>query len=212
MSKRIISADEAVSAAPLANHLPKSSEMKKKVPRRFSGEHSDEYREQIFRDAFSSGYQAGHAQGTLAAREDERHRMLAFAADARALINRVESAMDLWYQKAEAGLARFATELASRIVAEEIQLRPEVILSIVREALQRVTNSVSARIRVNPADLTALSEHREELIHACQGVRELEFVGDEALSRGSVIIEGESGVIDARVEAKLDELSPGEAA
>lgn len=168
----------------------------------------DEERERAFKEAYAKGYEAGFQIGWQEAYRQQQERISAFQRDLQALITRIESAMSLWYQKAEYGLATLARELSEKIIHEELQLNPEKIRTIVREALRTASSGLSARIRVNPYDLPALNANPEDILSASAGIRQLEIVGDETLSRGSTIIECDNGIIDATVQAKLSNLLP----
>lgn len=161
---------------------------------------------------YSEGYEAGFRQGLQTVLTNEQARLAAFDAELRALVRRVEQAVELWFQKAEVGLARLAREVAKKVITAEIESRPELITPIVREALGYAKDATNVRVRVNPFDLPTLQEKRNELLAACATIQGIEIVGDEALSRGSTIIETDSGVIDATVETKLDQIFRPEAA
>lgn len=161
---------------------------------------------------YAEGYEAGFRQGLQTVLTNEQARIAAFDSELRALVQRVEQALELWFQKAEDGLARLAREVAKKVVTSEIEARPELITPIVREALGYAKDATSVRIRVNPFDLPTLEEKRNELLAACAGIQGIEIVGDDALSRGSTMIETDGGVIDATVETKLDHIFREEAA
>lgn len=162
--------------------------------------------EPIFKEAFANGYQAGFAKGLEDAEVQTRARLDIFSQELKSVIERIESAMELWYQKAEFGLAGLAGDVARRVIAEELTVRPDAILAITREALQQVTDSPTAHIRINPFDLATLEENKEKVLFSAAGIRELNLVVDENLSRGSVVIECDNGVIQSTVEAKVDSI------
>jgi flagellar biosynthesis/type III secretory pathway protein FliH len=168
----------------------------------------DEERERAFKEAYARGYESGFQQGWQNAVQQQQEKWDSFRKDLQALIARIESAMALWYQKAEHGLTTLARDIAEKIIQEELQLNPQKIRSIVKDALRNVSSGFSARIRVNPFDLPALHAHREDLLASSAGIQQLEIVGDETLSRGSVLIECDHGIIDATVQAKLNNLCP----
>lgn len=165
-----------------------------------------------YQEGFAKGYDAGFREGFHKAQEHELERLKRLESDLEILFARIEHAMELWYEKAELGLARYASDIAKKILAEELTLRPEAIVSLAREAIKRVQNTTSVRIRVNPFDLHTLNERKEEILRVAAGVRGIEIAGDETLERGSVIIETENGILDARIEAQLENLSRKEVA
>jgi len=59
-------------------------------------------------------------------------------------------------------------------------------------------------VRVNPADLERMRDHRDELI-AIGDIRNLRVVEDKRVDRGGVVIDSDTGTIDARIRTQLDE-------
>jgi flagellar assembly protein FliH len=163
-------------------------------------------------EGYGAGYQLGFKEGLASAKKQEAQLIENFANELRALVERVEKAMNLWYEKAEYGLASLAFEIAKNVLADEISARPEAIVPIARQAIQRVNNSLSATIRINPFDLPALERNRDAICAVAGLVKGVEIVGDETLSRGSVVVESESGIVDATVETKLQNIQQNEAA
>lgn len=211
MSKRVI--PNGVSAESLADRLPDVEA--ESSSRRVSGSRKDvpiEQRERTSRAAFEKGYETGFKQGLHDARAQEQLTLDNFRRELAAVVDRIEKAMILWYDKAEHGLAELSIDIARRIVGDALEQRPDAILDIVREAMSRVELATRAVIRVNTSDLAAIEERKHDVIAAAQSVREVQFVGDDSLSRGSVVIETEEGVVDASVESKANRLLRGEAA
>lgn len=160
--------------------------------------------EQIFKEAFATGFEAGFAKGLADAESQTKARLDLFSQELKSVIERIELAMELWYEKAEFGLAGLAGDVARRVIAEELTLRPDAILAITREALQQVTDSPTVHIRVNPFDLPTLEENRDKVLASAGNIRNITFLVDESLSPGSLVIESENGVVQASVESRVD--------
>lgn len=205
-SKRVYKRGEEVPTFSLEEFLRQHGGESASAPTGTHGGHA------VHTGGYAEGYEAGFRQGLQTVLTNEQARIAAFDSELRALIRRVEQALELWFQKAEDGLARLAREVAKKVITTEIEARPELIAPIVKEALGHARDATNVRIRVNPFDLAALEEKKSELLAACASIQGVEIVGDDALSRGSTIIETEGGVIDATVETKLDQIFREEAA
>jgi len=212
--KRILPRESNSKFSKLEEQLPEipknSCTQEKEMPLPLASSHA--IPAESYREGFAKGYEAGFREGFQTAKEHETERLKRFEKDLETFIARIEHALELWYEKAESGLAQYASEIAKKILAEELTLRPEAIVSLAREAIKRVRNSSTVRIRVNPFDLSTLEERKEELFRIVAGVRGIELAGDETLERGSVILETENGILDARIETQLENLSRTEAA
>lgn len=146
-----------------------------------------------------AGYQDGYRDGLAALENFKQH----FAAQATAQIGALLESFDcqqraLDESTAEA-LARCAVQLARQVVRSELATRPELVARVAADAVQAVT--LSARhvvVRAHPADLPLVEAGAEEAL-AARGAR---LVADEALARGGVLVESDSGAVDARIEVR----------
>ena len=197
MSKRILLDVDHVQS--LAERLPEVETMNRtrhqSIELRVDPAHAA--REVSIQQGFAAGYEAGFKQGLEDARAQEAAILDSFRHELAAVVDRIEKAMLLWYDKAEHGLAELSVDIARRIVGE---------------AMAFVEMANRAIIRVNASDLPLIEERRAEVIAAGQSVHEVQFVGDDSLPRGSVVIETEEGVIDASVDSKAQRIFRGEAA
>jgi flagellar assembly protein FliH len=107
----------------------------------------------------------------------------------------------------EPELLGVALGVARKVVHAEVTERPELWLGMIREALQRVADRETVRIRV-PHKLAAfLTEHCPALRTQLDGVQELEVVEDPALPDGGCVVETRVAELDASVETQLDEIT-----
>lgn len=166
----------------------------------------------------AKGMEAGYAAGILKAHQelDAAHaEMIAkFAQDMQAMVNQTQADIAAWYVEAEAKLASLSIEIARRAISHELQMHPDMVVEIAKDVLREVTNGTQVRLKVNPLQTAILDSRKDEIIAAISHIRDLEILGDPSIQLGCVA-EGESGVVDGRVETYLDRLGEqieGEAA
>ena len=150
--------------------------------------------------AREDGYGDGVALGKAAA-DAEAETMI------RTMRELVESARaerrDL-ITSAEPELVRLALAIAERVVHQHIALEHSVVVDNVRQALTRLVTREVVTVRVNPADLEIMREHRDAIVTSTD-VEHLRVVEDQRVDRGGVVIETESGTIDAKIATQLRE-------
>ncbi|MFK7985297.1 MAG: FliH/SctL family protein [Sandaracinaceae bacterium] len=118
-------------------------------------------------------------------------------ADTRLAARHVE--LEARYQEERTALRAEITTLsiavAEKILASEASTRPELIATWVDEALSRVSRATAVTVRVHPDDVgrLALGEPNRA-------------VPDASLAPGDCVVESELGVIDGRLQVKLDAL------
>lgn len=149
---------------------------------------------------FEQGYEEGLAQGRAIAHEEQ----IAHAAMLQAKVD-VELAKlaeqckfkyQEWLTSMEEPIAGLSVAIAAKIIGQEIESRPDVIDSWVRQALAEVTSESHMTLRV-PAGYwndSMKSDHASVL----------EVIPDPTIAAGCVI-ETEHGMIDARIDTMLAE-------
>lgn len=92
-----------------------------------------------------------------------------------------------------------ALEVARKIVRRQVEVDPELLLTWVRDAAERLHTPGELVVRVNPQDLERLQASGADLQRA--GVR-LQWVADPSVD-GGCVVEADAGVVDASVGTQL---------
>lgn len=152
----------------------------------------------------SEAHDRGYEAGDKAARAAADAEMADMLETMRGLIDVARSERKRFVEGAEAEVVRLAIAVAERVVHRQLEVDGETIVGIARHALQRLVGRERVTVRVNPADVEMLRGHREALL-AVQDVESLRIVEDQRVDRGGVVIETESGTIDAKVSTQARE-------
>jgi flagellar biosynthesis/type III secretory pathway protein FliH len=148
-------------------------------------------------DGTAHGQETGRAQAAEEAR--------AAIATMRDLIESSRSERRTIVDGAEPEVVKLALSIAERILHREIEVAPNVVLGMVRAGLARLSGREKVTVRVNPGDLATMREHREAFQNTAD-VESLRIVEDQRVDRGGVVIETESGTIDAKIGTQLREV------
>ncbi len=103
----------------------------------------------------------------------------------------------------EESVLDIAFTVAEKVLGQEIQARPELVVESVRQALARMSDN-DLTIRVHPDDMPIVQEAMWELRNERSTGDMLSFQQDARVDRGGCIVEGENGTVDARLSTKLD--------
>jgi flagellar assembly protein FliH len=152
-------------------------------------------REDAVREGWNEGFQAGHAEATMALNDalNAAHR----------LTERIESYLEALPDRAGDEAAAVALEVAARIVRAEIAVRPERVLDVVRAAIRRATDRERLLIHVNPADLQICRDGAPELMTQMGGIMRIDVVDDPRIATGGCILETPTGDVDATLAGQL---------
>ena len=174
-------------------------------------QHAAKILEQAQKEGYSLGYAEGLAQGQAdgqaqALAQFELERAL-YRADIEDFIAHVEAERVKTWREMEPLVIQMVFELSTKVIKQEIEVNREVTLSLVRNALRRVVDATTLRIRVHADDLETIRTNRADLLTLVDGANHVEIIEDRRVSLGGCIIETNAGSIDARIETQLETVS-----
>jgi len=146
----------------------------------------------------------GHDQGAAAGREAADRSMDEMLETMRGLVEMARVERHKLIEEAEPELVRLAFGIAERVLHQQVALDRGVAVEMAKVAIARLIERDTVTVRVNPADLERMRDHRDELI-AIGDIRNLRVVEDKRVDRGGVVIDSVTGTIDARIRTQLDE-------
>lgn len=163
--------------------------------------------ENACQDSHQAGYAAGLIQGRAQAEAELQQKMADFLdnqAQAAAqhfgeLFATTQNQLAAAQQTMAQGVLELACELARQVLRQELSVNPNVLLPVIREALDMLgAEHRSAVVRMNPADLDVL-----------QGLMTSEFSGmaltlraDPTLQPGGCVVESAGMVVDATLQKR----------
>lgn len=137
--------------------------------------------------AYDAGYQEGLAQTTE-------------------LLVKARLEQDQFIKNANRDLMDLAIRIAEKIIGKQLEMDPETIIHIVKQAMQTVRQTKQLTVRVHPEDAKILRANEEELQEALGRQRILDVVEDKKVQHGGCIIESEIGTVEAQLHTQLERL------
>jgi flagellar assembly protein FliH len=153
----------------------------------------------VERDAFAKGYAQGERAGSEAAAV-QGEAML------RRLMQTLEEVTDLrarMIRDTEHQMVRLALVIARRVIHREVSVDRELVLALVRVAMDRIGDGTTVTIRLNTDDYAAIMAIRPSPWPDGHVTVE----ADTRVPRGGCRIESDLGTIDAGVDAQLQEIT-----
>jgi len=154
--------------------------------------------EQIHQQAHEEGYQAGYAEGAQRARAEEQT-----ARDEALRLAGIIGALDKELQQVDQQVAQelldLSMEIAKQMLHQALQVKPELLLSIVNEAIAELPHfSQHAHLILHPADAELVRGRMgEQLDHAGWKIYE-----DAQMERGGCRVETSNSQIDASLSTR----------
>jgi flagellar assembly protein FliH len=151
------------------------------------------------RDAFAKGFAQGERAGAEAAakRGDAMLRRLTQT------LEEITGLREQMIRQTEEQMVRLALAVARRIVHREVTLDKDLLIAMARVALDRLGESASVTVRLNPEDYQATISAQA----ATWGGTHVTVVADARVSRGGCRIDSDFGALDAGVDAQIQELA-----
>lgn len=163
---------------------------------------------QIQDEARQQGYDAGVEEGRRAGAEQirqEQHQILvdANAAAEKTLAEAREFCKD-YVVGAENTIAEMVMRIADKVLPKHFIDVPQLIMPLVREAVQKVKDQPHVLVRVAPEAYEMLMMAQSELQAELEGSGTLEIKSDETMEAGDCVLESTNGLVDAGLSSQLE--------
>jgi flagellar assembly protein FliH len=151
------------------------------------------------RDAFAKGF----AQGEMAGGEAAGQRGEMMLHRLTQTIEELTQVRAQMIHQTERQMVQLAMAVAKRVVQREVSLDPDLLIAMARVALERLGETAQIKIRLHPDDYEGAGAARVAQLAGSNVM----ILADAHLSRGGCRIESDMGVLDAGVDAQLQEIA-----
>ena len=147
--------------------------------------------ERMYTEAQQQGYMAGYDEGIATARSE--------AAQIDALLTGVQQSISELDQQVAEQLLATAIEIASQVLRQSLQIKPDLLLPVVKEAITTLhTHNGHPALFVHPQDAELIRSHLgDQLAH-----NNWRIIEDNALTPGGCRVELGSSEVDATLETR----------
>jgi flagellar assembly protein FliH len=158
--------------------------------------------EQSRKDGWNEGFKAGYQEGHEVAVAEMRGLVGALGTIRKGL----EESRSQMLRELEKEITTLALEIAEKLALQEITTSPEAVIKLVRKVVERSGSRKSLKVRLSPDDYRCLKEAQKDLFASMADMDELDLVEDESLRAGDCVVETSAGIVDARMERRLERL------
>ncbi len=151
---------------------------------------AEEARQMGYQEGLARGREEAYAQGL----SQWQGQMAAFQAEAESFLARREALLT----EAEPDLVRLSLMIASKILTREPK-DANLIRGLAAAAIARLNGETVVRVRLNPQDAGKLN-------NPLQGPPKFEVVADAEIGAGGVVVETQTGRVDATFASQFEEI------
>ena len=146
----------------------------------------------IKENAKTEGYEAGISE----AKQD--------IANLGNAVNKFLNAKNEVYEEVTPKILEISMEVAKKIIKQEVETNQDLLIGIISDALNKLTkNEKQIVLKVSPEDRDYVKLNIENILEKLQIEAKVTVQQDMTLSKGSVIVETNNGLIDASIDTGL---------
>lgn len=158
----------------------------------------------VEREAFQKGFEAGRTSGLEIAEKKVEAILGRFAES----IQKLATARAEMVRATQQDLVRLAVEIARKLVHRELTVDPEIIVTLVRVALERLSSKAPVVVYLNSEDLPRV-ESQLQRNPGLFGERDLVLKARAELRRGDCQLESPYGNVDASISEQFKQIEEG---
>jgi flagellar assembly protein FliH len=157
-------------------------------------------REEASEKGHAQGYQKGLARGEAEWKEKFNQEMAPLLTS----LSQVDQLYENLWAANEPVMVELALTVARSVIMDEINTSDQALRGAFRAALDQLQEQHQAAFRVNPDDLEQLAHIRDQLKDQLSGMTKITLEPDANLSRGDLVMETDSGRLNATLKQRLD--------
>ncbi|MSV24069.1 flagellar assembly protein FliH [Selenomonas sp. WCA-380-WT-3B 3/] len=162
-------------------------------------------RENARQEGRREGYEAGHEDGSRKVREEMAGTIREANAKAEKTLQDAKKATQDYVRQAEQDVVSVVMSVVDKILPQHFIDVPQVVLPVVREAIEQVKDQKELIVHVPPDSYDLVLMAREEFRSILTyGDAILSVKSDDSLKPGDCLIETPNGSVDARLATRME--------
>jgi flagellar assembly protein FliH len=153
-----------------------------------------------YKRGLTEGEAAGRKAGAEVAAKDYNSRIAEIEKRIETMLASALESKRASYSESGRMLLDLSMLIAGKVVAAEISVNPEVVLSVIKKAVSFIADREKMVVRVNSSDLETVSGKKEFWTSIGERLEGIKIESDARIEKGGCIIETSSGAVDARMD------------
>ena len=158
--------------------------------------------EQAYEQAYQLGLEEGREKAFLEHQAELEAHMQSFG-ELIGSVTRMK--MDLIASN-EAQLVSLVFSIAKRLAVAEVTAKPELVLELVREAIEGAQSEENVTVKVSANDFALIEALKDKLGKEYDGLKTVKLEASDSVTSGGCIVETNYGDVNATVERRVEKL------
>jgi flagellar assembly protein FliH len=171
---------------------------------------ADAAKKEAYAAGFSSGEEAGFKKGYEDGFSKGKQTGLQETADAVNMIEQVIEQLKGYHSQiltdSQKDIAQMAIAVAEKVLHKEVMTDPNTVISVVRNALSKISFKKQFVVHVNPLDLEVLNSVSDQIRETLGNYESLKFKASPQVEPGGCVVQTESGMVDAQISRQFGEV------
>ncbi len=164
-----------------------------------------ELKEQKEKIGYEEGFDKGYYDGLEKGKAEVSNKYKELIETLKNIIESAKQEKQKLISGAEEDIVSLSVGIARKIIHQEISVKKEKVVEIVKEAIKKIEDKEKIIIYANPEDLELIRSHREDFKQIID-TDELHIMPDELLKSGECKVESKSEIIDTDIDFQLGEV------
>ncbi len=157
-------------------------------------------------DAYQKAFELGLEEGLKKALTEKTNDINYNLDELQKLMAKLISLKEEMVKQNESHLVQLVYEIARRIAFDHIEEKPEVVISVIKNAIEIAQADEDINVLVSSSQVDFLEKMKLQTGREYEFLKKIRFQVSDQVSSGSCIIETNFGVVDARIEERVNKL------
>jgi flagellar assembly protein FliH len=137
--------------------------------------------------------------------ENAHHEADRIVSEAVQLKNNIADDYKKTMESMEKEILDLVLEVSKKVIEKEIE-KPDYILGIVADALDKATSKKGTILKVSEEDYEFIVANKEQLLFNIEGFGDVEILKEASLEKGSCLVETNFGIIDGSLKTRMQQI------
>lgn len=160
----------------------------------------------IQEEAYEKAYQLGLEEGMAKAFSEKTADINFNLTELEKFMTQLSLLKEEMMRQNESHLIQLVYQIASRIAFDRIEEKPEIVISVIKDAVEMAQADEEVNVLVSEAQVDFLEKMKNQTGREFEFLKKIKFQTSNQVTSGGCIIETNYGVVDARIDERVSKL------